>query len=236
MRVLLSILTALSLSACASVTPQLGEDTAQVQLLDASLPSPKRAADNFLAVVDRVEPIAERICRAEAPALTCDYQIVVDSRPTEPPNAFQTLDRAGRPIIAFTISLIADARNQDELAFILGHEAAHHIAGHLQKTQATAQRGALLAGALAAINGAEEAAIRAAQESGATVGARAFSKEFELEADAMGAVIAYRAGFDPLIGAKYFERIADPGNRFLGTHPPNADRIETVRRTVESLR
>ena len=179
--------------------------------------------------------MAERICRAEAPGIQCDYQIVVDSRPEIPPNAFQTLDPNGRPIIGFTISLIADARNQDELAFILGHEAAHHIAGHIPKTQETAVQGALLAGILATISGAEQATVDAAQDIGASVGARAFSKEFELEADALGAVIAYRAGYDPLVGARYFERIPDPGNVFLGTHPPNDARIQTVRDTVARL-
>lgn len=202
----------------------------------AGLATPQTAAENFIAVVDRMEPIAERICRAEAPRAKCDYQIVVDSRPDLPPNAFQTLDPNGRPIIAFTVSLIADARNQDELAFILGHEAAHHIAGHIPKAQTTAQAGALLGGLLATLGGAAEPAIRDAAEIGATLGARVYSKEFELEADALGAVIAHRAGYDPIRGAEYFNRIADPGNQFLGTHPANADRIRTVREAVAALR
>ncbi|MGB0799102.1 MAG: peptidase M48, partial [Planktomarina sp.] len=33
-------------------------------------------------------------------------------------------------------------------------------------------------------------------------------------------------------GAAYFTRIPDPGNRFLGTHPPNGARITTVRAAV----
>ena len=57
----------------------------------------------------------------------------------------------------------------------------------------------------------------------------------ELEADALGTIIAHEAGFDPLRGAAFFERIPDPGNQFLGTHPPNAARIETVRRVAASL-
>ena len=40
------------------------------------------------------------------------------------------------------------------------------------------------------------------------------------------------AGYDPVRGAAYFTRIPDPGNKFLGTHPPNASRIETVRQAV----
>lgn len=237
MRLILLLFSALMLSACASVGVPTPTESVETDVSTGEkLPSPSVAADNFIEVVDRVEPIAERLCRAEAPGVQCDFQIVVDSRPNVPANAFQTLDPNGRPIIAFTIALIADARNQDELAFILGHEAAHHIAGHIPKTQETAARGAILAGTLAALSGAADGAVRTATDIGATVGARAFSKDFELEADALGTVIAFRAGFDPSVGAKFFERLEDPGNVFLGTHPPNAQRIETVERTMEMLR
>lgn len=194
------------------------------------------AARNFAEVVARVEPVAERECRARAPRLNCDFMIVVDDRPGLGPNAFQTVDRSGRPVIGFTLALIADARNQDELAFILGHEAAHHIEGHLPRTQQTALAGALILGVLAAAGGADTGGVRAAQDLGATVGARTFSREFELEADRLGAIIAFRAGHDPERGAAYFERIPDPGNRFLGTHPPNAQRISVVRAEVARLR
>lgn len=43
------------------------------------------------------------------------------------------------------------------------------------------------------------------------------------------------AGYDPLRGAAFFVRIPDPGDQFLGTHPRNAQRIETVRRTAAAL-
>lgn len=230
---LILLISLLALAACSGVpVPPLPKQDAPVRV---GLPSPQEAADNFVTVVDQVEPIAERICRAEAPGLACDYQIVVDSRTEMPANAFQTVDRAGRPIIAFTIALIAEARNRDELAFILGHEAAHHIAGHIPRQREGAVRGAVLAGVLATLGGAEPGAVRRAQDIGASVGARSYAKEFELEADALGTVIAFRSGFDPLIGARYFSRIEDPGNQFLGTHPPNAQRLDTVRRVLAGL-
>ena len=91
--------------------------------------TPTRAkVQQFLTVVQRVEPIAERECRARAPRSNCDFRIVVDDRPGQPVNAYQTLDRSGRPILAFTLPMIASVRNADELAFVMGHEAAHHIA------------------------------------------------------------------------------------------------------------
>ena len=118
----------------------------------ATAPSSERArvlAGNFFAAVDRVLPVAERTCREETRDLNCDFAIVVDDRPGLPPNAFQTLDPNGRPVIGFTLSLIAQADNQDELAFIIGHETAHHIAGHLARSRNSAILGASIAGVLA---------------------------------------------------------------------------------------
>ncbi|RKF16424.1 peptidase M48 [Roseovarius spongiae] len=194
-----------------------------------------RAVANFKAVVADVEPVAERECRARARGLNCDFRIVVDDRPNQPPNAFQTVDKAGRPILAFNLALIADVRNRDELAFVMGHEAAHHINGHLGRQQTNAMTGALILGGLAAITGASQGAVRTATDLGASVGARSYSKDYELEADALGTVITKKAGYNPVRGAEYFTQIPDPGDRFLGTHPPNAQRIETVRRVSNSM-
>ena len=88
---------------------------------------------------------------------------------------------------------------------------------------------------LATLSGGGSDAVRNAQRLGAQVGARTYSKEFELEADALGTIITSRAGYDPLRGAEFFTRIPDPGDKFLGTHPPNAERIATVRRTAAGL-
>jgi Zn-dependent protease with chaperone function len=197
--------------------------------------SPEAAARTFVEVVDRVVPVAEGICRQRTRNVPCGFRIAIDDRPGQPPNAFQTLDDFGNPVVAFTISLLADVRNADELAFVMGHEAAHHIAGHIPRQRDEMMQGALVAGTLATLGGGDSAAVRRAQDMGAQLGARRFSKEFELEADALGTEIAWRAGFDPVVGAEFFRRIPDPGDRFLGTHPPNAQRFEVVRQTMRTL-
>lgn len=197
--------------------------------------SAQQAARSFVQVVRTVEPVAERECRARTQGVNCDFNIVIDDRPGQPPNAFQTLDRNGRPVVAFTLALIADARNADELAFVLGHETAHHIAGHIARQQQNAVAGAVIFAGLATLSGGGSDAVRTAQRLGAQVGARTYSKEFELEADALGTIITARAGYNPLRGAEFFTRIPDPGDKFLGTHPPNASRIDTVRRTMAGL-
>lgn len=227
------------LSACEVAGPAQRPDTpAQPEQTAAgtNIPAAARAAARrFVTVVETVEPVAERECRRRAPRSNCDFLIVVDDRPNQPPNAFQTVDKFGRPVIAFNLGLIAAARNEDELAFVMGHEAAHHIRAHLERQRRNATAGAVIFAGLAGLTGGDASTIREAQELGAAVGARSYSKDFELEADELGTVIAFRAGYDPLRGSEFFTRIPDPGNKFLGTHPPNRARIETVRKAMANI-
>jgi hypothetical protein len=191
---------------------------------------------DFFAAVERVAPVAVQFCRERGGGVRCSYALELLTEPGLPANAFQRVDAAGRPIISLTLPLVMGARNIDEIAFILGHEAAHHILGHIPISSRNATREGLSAGMDAALAGQDSEAQRAAETRGALVGARRYSKEFELEADALGAEIAFRAGFDPVRGAAFFNRLPDPGDRFLGTHPPNAARLEVVRRTAAALR
>lgn len=199
--------------------------------------SPQAAAENFISVVERVEPVAEAICRDRTRGRAdCDLQIVIDRQMNMPPNAFQTLDEAGRPVVGFTIALIADARNADELAFVLGHEASHHILGHIPRQQQTAMTGAVLGSVLGQITGADAAGMEEWQRIGASVGARRYSKGFELEADALGAEIAFYAGYDPVLGAGFFSRLPDPGDEFMGSHPANTQRQAQIAAVVARLK
>ena len=211
-------------------TTSAGQARPQVSAADEARAS--TAARRFVSVVRTVEPVAERQCRARAPELNCDFMIVVDDRPGQPVNAYQTLNSSGRPIIAFTLAMIGDVRNADELAFVMSHEAAHHISRHLARQRVNSTAGATIFGQLANAAGVGGAGVQLATRVGANVGARTYSKDFELEADYLGAQIAQAAGYDALNGAEYFTRIPDPGDRFLGTHPPNANRMATVRRAI----
>lgn len=226
---------ALALVAACETVPVNQAGAPSVLAGPTTINSSSQAARAFAQVTARVEPIAERECRSRTSGVNCDFRIVIDDRAGQQSNAYQFLDKNNRPVIAFTLKLIDEARNADELAFVMGHEAAHHIGGHIARQQKNAIAGAVIFAGLATLTGASAAGVDEATKLGAQVGARSYSKDFELEADALGTVITHRAGFSPLKGAAFFTRIPDPGDRFLGTHPPNASRIQTVRNTVAGL-
>ena len=149
------------LTGCARLpdpAPAPGVNAALIAVTPPRLPV-ETAARNFTQVVARIEPLAEATCHQVTPTRNCDFQIGVDMTLTQPPNAYQTTDATGRPQIVFTIALIAEARNSDELAFVLGHEASHHILGHLDLTRQEALNGAILGGILASVTGADAQAI-----------------------------------------------------------------------------
>jgi predicted Zn-dependent protease len=198
--------------------------------------SPQQSLLNFREVIERVEPVAEQVCREETPDQLCDFAIYVDREPRSGVNAFHTIDDDGRPAIIFTIGLIAVAQNADELAFVMGHEAGHHIGRHLPQVRASADLGAQVFTQIARAGGISDQALGEVAQIGAVVASRQFTRQAELEADAIGTRIAQRAGYDPLRGAAFIERIPDPARSFLATHPPNAQRIETVRRTLAEAR
>ncbi len=231
MRRLTYLLFPLVLAACGADALRVQPATEWAQ----DSPSFQVEARTFQEISRAVGQEARAECLRRAKVRNCDLAIVVDLNPRAPANAFQTLDDNNQPVIIFTRAMIQSAQNPDELAFVMGHEAAHHLLRHIPRQSENARESAVIFGELARLGGADGAGVEEAQKLGAQVGAQIYVKEFELEADRLGTIITYNAGYNPLIGAKYFDRIADPGDRFLGTHPPNAERVQIVHETARQL-
>lgn len=142
--------------------------------------------------------------------MNCDFEIVIDARDPENVNAFQTLRKNGRPLIVFMQALIDSALNDDELAFVFGHEMAHHLESHLDRQYQSAHTGAILLGLIITVRGASTSRIESAQRVGADIGARTYSKEFELEADRLGALIAIRSVYDAVLGLRFLRDCLTP--------------------------
>ena len=127
--------------------------------------------------------------------------------------------------------MIEAARNEGEMAGVMAHELSHVALRHGTAQASKAQKYGLLAGILGiggAILGGPAGA--AAQIAGQGVGVYflKFSREYETEADILGAQIMARAGYDPMDLASMFQTIERQGGGssggFLSSHPSPANR------------
>ena len=140
MRRLISLLLPLFLAAC-------GADTLRVQSVAEWSPETeafRAQAETFREVSQQVAEQARRECVRRANVANCDFTILVDLNPNAEANAFQTLDDKDQPVIIFTRSMIESAANADELAFVMGHEAAHHILRHIPRQSRNARDSAAI--------------------------------------------------------------------------------------------
>lgn len=120
-------------------------------------------------------------------------------------------------LITITTALMDFARDDDELAMIIGHEMAHNVLGHR-----AILAGAGIKGGLSSHFGKAAARIRAT----------------EMEADRWGAFFAARAGYAADAGPRFFARfgrshglgvLTDP------THPTEAQRVRALTQTVMEI-
>lgn len=237
----LALLAGLVLTACVSV--QTGP-ARPPQPTAAGVAQPPRdiAAEvaRFREAAIRIDRAAQAVCvemHPSRPSGFCAFEFRLVDEPDLGPNAFQTEGPNGRSLVAMTVQLVDVTDNVDEVAFILGHEAAHHIAEHLTRTRSQAMTGALVLGTLASLGNASDQTISEMMDLGAALGGRAYSQSYEFEADRLGAYITARAGFDPERGAVIFTRPAlAGGGGLLSTHPGSAQRQAAIGSTAAEIR
>lgn len=230
MRKILATAATALLAACSSTTTPLPQQGSQ----PVAMRDTQSSVNAYYRVAARVEPVAESVCRSlhsNKPRNFCDFQVKVNTDPSEPPNAYQTIGRDGRPIITFNVNMLRSFRNDDEIAFVFGHEAGHQIARHIEQTQNNQLAGAVLGGILVAVGGGD---AQVGVDIGGAIGGRSYSKKYELQADTIAAHIADRAGYNAAIGARTFERTRG-SSALLATHPPSTQRLDQVARTIQVI-
>lgn len=115
--------------------------------------------------------------------------------------------------------LLAAAANDDEVAGVLGHEIAHVHAHHLLRQQEKTQllNYAALVGLLASV-------VNPAIGAGALAANQAvqlhYSREFEQEADYLGARYMKEAGYDPRGMLDFFKKLMDQQEAAAAAVPP----------------
>jgi predicted Zn-dependent protease len=131
--------------------------------------------------------------------------------------------------------------NEDELAFIMGHEVAHVSARHSNQRLSQAM---VLAGigigvnySIQELDSSERQLILAAYGLGTTVGiALPYSRLHESEADYIGQLYMARAGYNPEVAPGVWKKMAkkSPGGTpgWLSTHPTHEDRSEALENSL----
>ncbi|HHT9119714.1 MAG TPA: M48 family metallopeptidase [Candidatus Hypogeohydataceae bacterium YC41] len=138
--------------------------------------------------------------------------------------------------IVVTTGMMRFLKSDDELAVVLGHEIAHIVKGHIEKS---------IISNIPVIIGSQmaESAMPGSGkivEMGGSIFTQKFSRDMEREADYFGIQYAYKAGYDVMAGVKIWERFAIelPESQRAGifsSHPSSTERLVRAEKIAESL-
>jgi Zn-dependent protease with chaperone function len=141
----------------------------------------------------------------------------------------------GGPIF-INLGTITAADNEAELAGVIAHEMSHIYMQHSAKA-APKQTWAGVLGALGGMLGGGAGALaRLGIQLGAGSLLLKYSRHDEAQADAVGAIIMYKANYDPRAMAEFFQKLeqqAGPGGpQFLSDHPNPGNRVQAVEKEI----
>lgn len=230
-RLILISFLAILVSGCATMAETDAELEADAMRRFAELRANSPLVEDR-ATIDYVHCVTTAVVESLAPPhRDMNWELAIVE--TNSANAFVM---AGGKIVVFS-GLLDVATNQDQLAAVLGHEAAHVIAKH-QKGRTS--RGDLTdAGVyIAAVvlgqghYGLTNTAYQMGRY-GADIGfLKPHSRSQETEADVLGLEYMANAGFDPRESVELWKKMsADNQNappEFLSTHPSSDTRIENL--------
>ena len=135
--------------------------------------------------------------------------------------------------IYITSGMLRFAQSDLDLQTVIAHELAHNIEGHIDKKIGSTLLGGLLGAVVRVYTGLDAAEV------GAGLGADAFSKDLEREADYISLYMLERAGIDSGQAATFWRRMAvehSPSIRFARTHPTTAERFVNLETTYREIR
>jgi beta-barrel assembly-enhancing protease len=141
----------------------------------------------------------------------------------------------GGPIF-INIGTINATDSEAQLAGVMSHEMSHVYMQHSAK-QAPKQE---WAGILSALGGLLGGTAGALAQMGIQYGAGTilmkYSRADEAQADAVGAIIMYKASYDPRAMADFFAKlekmVGNGGPQFLSDHPNPGNRVEAVNQEI----
>jgi Zn-dependent protease with chaperone function len=192
-------------------------------------------------VDDYVERVGERLVAAIPPEYRhAQFRYTFDVVNQKEINAFAL---PGGPMF-LNRGMIEAAKSEAEMAGVMAHEISHVALRH-----GTAQAGNTTLPGLVGVGGQILGGILGGTLGnviglGSQIGAQAwvtrYSREYETQADILGAQILARAGYDPRQMANMFKTIEAQGGgggpEFLSSHPNPGNRYDAINREAATLR
>jgi Zn-dependent protease with chaperone function len=145
----------------------------------------------------------------------------------------------GGPIFV-NIGTITAADNEAQLAGVLAHEMSHVYMQHSAKQAPKATTAQIIAGLAGVV--LPQSGLGNLGRMGIQIGAGTmlmkYSRGDEAQADSVGAIIMYRAGYNPQAMADFFETLQKKygggGPQFLSDHPNPGNRTASVQREIQN--
>ncbi|MBI5333803.1 MAG: M48 family metallopeptidase [Burkholderiales bacterium] len=134
--------------------------------------------------------------------------------------------------IAFFTGILDQLKlTDDEVAMVMGHEAAHALREHARERMGKTAATRLGAGLISSILGLGNTGDTLLNIGSQLLTLR-FSREDESEADLVGMEIAARTGYDPRAGVSLWQKMGQASKgappQFLSTHPSGSSRIQDI--------
>src|ERR1043166_708071 len=181
-----------------------------------------------------IQRLARKLTAVIPPDKTWPYQFHVI--PAADINAFAL---PGGPIFV-NIGTITAADNEAQLAGVLAHEMSHVYMQHSAKQAPKATVAQIIAGLAGAV--LPQSGLGNLARMGINIGAGGvlmkYSRGDEAQADAVGAIIMYKAGYNPQAMADFFETLQKKygagGPQLLSDHPNPGNRTAAVQQEIRN--
>jgi beta-barrel assembly-enhancing protease len=180
-----------------------------------------------------VQALGRKLVKVVPQQYTWPYQFhVIEQKEI---NAFAL---PGGPIFV-NVGTITAADNESELAGVISHEMSHVYMQHSAKQAHKNTLPSILSGLgqiVGSLGGIGGALAGAGMQMAGGLWSMRYSREDEAQADAVGAIIMYKAGYPPRAMADFFEKLEKQGGagpQFLSDHPNPGNRVEAVEKEIK---